>query len=143
MVGSKTRSIADSFMELITGKFDVRIHPLEDEFGNVHKVPERMSVDKQYFGGLKGTGKGQMLSHRTTEQGSAGYVAVEVIKAEIDGKSGSFVVQHSGIMDKGEKALSIQVIPDSGTGGLLGIFGHMSIEVINGQHFYQFNYDFK
>ena len=71
---------------------------------------------------------------------SAGYVAMERVTATLQGRSGSFALQHSGTMDRGTPSLSISVVPDSGTDGLTGISGRMQIDISDGQHFYTFEY---
>jgi len=81
-----------------------------------------------------------MLSHMTDVKGSAGYVAIEHINGSLKGKSGSFVVQHSGTMVRGEQSLTIAIIADSGAGELSGIAGNMHIGITDGQHFYTLNY---
>jgi hypothetical protein len=100
-----------------------------------------MSIDKQFDGDLEGFGKGQMLTGMTAVKGSAGYVAIERITGTLAGRTGSFTLQHSGVMNKGVPSLSITVIPDSGTDGLTGIAGAMAIDIKpNGDHFYTFEY---
>jgi hypothetical protein len=73
-------------------------------------------------------------------KGSAGYVAIERVTATLAGRSGSFVLQHSGSMDRGAQRLSITVVADSGTGGLAGISGELRITITGGKHFYEFEY---
>jgi hypothetical protein len=60
-----------------------------------------MSIDKQFHGDLEGTAKGQMLTAGTDVKGSAGYVAIERVTGTLHGRSGSFVLQHSGTLTKG------------------------------------------
>jgi hypothetical protein len=60
----------------------------------------------------------------------------------MDGRKGSFVLQHSGSMNRGAQSLSIMVVPDSGTGELTGLSGTLSINIIDGKHFYDFIYSF-
>jgi hypothetical protein len=36
--------------------------------------------------------------------------------------------------------LSITVVPDSGTEGLVGITGTFKLNIVEGQHFYEFEY---
>jgi len=126
----------------ITGKFDVTLNPLnfyakgEDgvNFG-------RMSIDKSFHGELEATSKGEMLSAMTSIKGSAGYVAIEQVTGSLSGKKGSFVLQHFGTMDKGKDRLILEVVPDSGSGELTGLAGTMSINIEDGQHFYEFEYE--
>lgn len=81
-----------------------------------------------------------MLAHVSAVRGSAGYVAVERITGTLEGREGSFVVQHSGLMDRGAPTLVIHVVPDSGTGALAGLAGRMGIRIEGGRHFYDFDY---
>jgi hypothetical protein len=59
----------------------------------------------------------------------------------VAGRSGTFVLHHSGILDRGAQHLHIQVVPDSGTGELTGITGTLSIEITDdGTHNYTLDY---
>jgi hypothetical protein len=100
-----------------------------------------MSGDKQLHGGLEGTGKGEMLSFLSDVKGSGAYVAIERIAGTLDGRSGTFVLQHSGTMGGGSQQMTITVVPDSGTGQLVGIAGKFTIiQDAKGNHFYEFDY---
>ena len=101
-----------------------------------------MSIDKQFAGDLAGTSQGEMLSVGTAVEGSAGYVAMEQVTGTLEGRSGTFALQHSGTLNRGAQALSISVVPDSGTGQLAGISGSMSIRIDGGKHSYDFEYTF-
>jgi len=100
----------------------------------------RMALDKQFHGDLEGTSKGIMLSAGTSVKGSAGYVAIERVNGSLGGRQGSFVLQHSGTMNRGAPQLTISVVPDSGTGQLTGLAGTMSIMIADGRHSYAFDY---
>ncbi len=102
-----------------------------------------MSIDKQFHGDLEAASKGQMLAVRTAVKGSAGYVAMERVVGTLAGRAGSFVLQHSSTMTRGEPRQSITVVPDSGTDGLAGLTGTMTIEIKDGKHFYHFEYGFE
>lgn len=99
-----------------------------------------MTIAKRFSGDLEGSSAGTMLAVRTPVDGSAGYVAMEVVDATLDGRRGGFALQHSGTMDRGAQSLAIGVVPDSGTGGLEGIAGRMTIRIENGAHHYEFFY---
>jgi hypothetical protein len=100
-----------------------------------------MSIDKQFHGELEGTSKGYMLSSAATVvKGSGGYVAMERVTGTLKGRSGSFVLQHSGTMNRGVPQLSVTVVPDSGTGQLTGLAGTMTIKIDAGKHSYEFEY---
>ena len=100
----------------------------------------RMSFDKKFHGELEATSAGEMLSMGTEVKGSAGYVAMERVNGTLHGRAGTFVLQHSGTMTRGEPQLSVTVVPDSGTGQLVRIAGKMTIKIADGNHFYEFEY---
>ena len=121
-----------------SGSFDIELAPQPTDAG---PAVGRMSIDKRFRGDLDATSKGEMLSHRSSIEGSAGYVAIEHVTGTLDGRRGSFVLQHSGAMDRGEPSLVVTVVPDSGTDGLVGLVGHMNIIIEGGAHSYEFDYD--
>jgi len=103
----------------------------------------RMTIDKQFEGDLVGTSKGQMLmASGGSVKDSAGYVAIEQVTGTLNGRSGSFYLQHNGVMTRGVGELTITVIPDSGTDELLGLRGTMNIIIAEGKHSYEFEYTF-
>jgi hypothetical protein len=100
-----------------------------------------MSIDKQYHGDLEATGKGEMLTAGTDVKGSAGYVAMERVTGTLNGRKGSFALQHSGTLTRGAPQQSITVVPDSGTGQLVGLAGKLTVIIApGGKHSYQFDY---
>jgi len=123
-----------------TGPFDVKITPLDPAFKTEDNSLGRMSIDKQYHGDLDATGKGEMLTGATAVKGSAVYVAVERVSGTLQGRPGSFLLQHSGLMTQGTPHLSIAVVPDSGTGQLVGLTGTMNVIITDGKHSYDFSY---
>ena len=100
----------------------------------------RMSIDKQFQGDLEATSKGQMLSAMSSVKGSAGYVAMEKVNGTLMGRSGSFVLQHNGTMNRGVPQLIVSVVPDSGTDQLTGLSGVLEIIIEGGKHSYDFEY---
>jgi hypothetical protein len=121
-----------------SGPFDVKIIPQGQDLE--HPIPGRMLLDKQFHGDLNAISKGQMLAARTEVNDSAGYVAIEQATGTLHGRSGSFILQHSGTMARGAQQLTIMVVPDSGTGELIGLSGKMAINIVDGKHFYDFEY---
>jgi hypothetical protein len=122
-----------------TGPFDVKVTPLDDKSDD--PLLARMTLDKQYHGDLEAVGKGQMLTAGSAVKGSGAYVAIEKVTGILHGRSGSFVLQHTGTMTQGSPQLTITVVPDSGTGQLAGITGKMTINIAaGGQHSYDFEY---
>jgi hypothetical protein len=125
----------------VSGEFTVQLKPIDVYAKGADGVNlGRMSIDKQFSGALHATSKGEMLSAMTSTQGSAGYVAIEQVSGTVNDKKGSFVLQHFGTMNKGKDHLVLEVVPDSGAGGLIGISGKMKIDMKDGKHFYDFEY---
>jgi hypothetical protein len=94
----------------------------------------RNVIRKEFSGDLVGRSEGQMVAAYTATPGSAGYVAIEHFTGSVDGRSGSFLLQHHGLMEKGEAALTVTIVPDSGTGELAGIAGTLEIDNAAGKH---------
>ena len=131
-----TRSQETKSMNEISGEFDVKPTPVDtgdDKMG-------MMILDKHYHGELNGTGTGRMLTGMTEVKGSAAYVAIERVKGTLKGADGTFLMYHTGVMNKGSQSLSIRIVPDSGTGALAGIQGEMHIKIADGKHFYRLEY---
>jgi hypothetical protein len=123
-----------------SGTFDVKVAPLEP-YNKADVTMGRMSLDKQFHGDLEGTSKGEMLSGATAVKGSGAYVAIERVSGTLNGRSGMFTLQHSGVMTRGgAPQLTVTVVPDSGTGQLTGIAGKMTIKITDGKHYYEFEY---
>lgn len=123
------------------GTFEVSVNPepsYEGLEGGI--VLGRLSLSKQFAGDLQGSSVVQMLSAGTAVKGSAGYVAIERVVGTLAGRSGAFVLQHSGTMARGQATLTVSVVPDSGTDGLAGLDGRMTIDIVDGKHFYKFDY---
>ena len=98
------------------GTFDVKLNPLTLDDKVADATLGRMSIDKQFHGDLEGTSKGEMLSAATSVKGSAGYVAIERVSGTLGGRSGSFVLQHSGTMTRGTPQLTITVVRSTSRG---------------------------
>ncbi len=99
-----------------------------------------MVVRKRFHGDLKGSGQGRMLTGMTSVEGSAGYVLIERVRGALGDRTGTFLLQHAGVLDRGTPRLNVEVLPDSGTGELVGIEGRMTITVVDGHHSYEFQY---
>jgi hypothetical protein len=128
-------------MKRATGTFDVKLTPQKPD-NEVSEAADlgRMTIDKQFQGDLEASSKGEMLSAMGEIKGSAGYVALERVSGMLAGKKGSFVLQHSGIMDRGKPSLTVSVVPDSGTDELKGLSGTMKIIIEGAKHSYDFEY---
>lgn len=126
--------------QVARGTFEVSIKPLPFEEAGDSENLGRMSIDKNISGDLIATTKGQMLTAMTDTQGSAGYVAIEQVTGSLNGHKGSFILQHSATMNRGEPSMRITVVPDSGSGELKGLVGDFKINIVDGKHFYEFSY---
>jgi hypothetical protein len=124
-----------------SGTFEVKVNVQKADNKEAESAKlGRMSLDKQFHGELEATSAGEMLSVGTEVKGSAGYVAIERVNGTLHGRAGTFALQHSGTMTRGEPQLSVTVVSDSGTGELVGIAGKMTINIVDRKHFYEFEY---
>jgi hypothetical protein len=126
-----------NIMNKAHGDFEVKITPQSAPDAPIG----RMSLDKQFHGDLEAVSKGEMLAFMTSVKGSAGYVAMEQVTGALNGRTGTFVLQHTGTMAQGAEQLSVTVVPDSGTDELKGLAGKMNIIRANGKHSYDFDYE--
>lgn len=124
------------------GTFEVNLTPAPQDENTRQTGIGRMVIDKQFFGDLDGLSKGQMLTAMTPVESSAGYVAIEYVTGTLADKKGGFALQHNGAMTKDTSELTISVVPDSATGELVGLKGTMTINIEDGDHFYEFKYSF-
>jgi hypothetical protein len=123
-----------------SGTFEVKLVPQGPDDKAEGSTLGRMSIDKQFHGDLEATAKGQMLTVVTDVKGSAGYVAIERVSGTLKGRSGTFVFQHGGTLTRGTQQQSVTVVPDSGTGQLVGLAGKMTGTIADGKHSYEFDY---
>lgn len=130
-----------TFTKQAGGKFDVTLTPEGVPDESEGTTLGRMSIDKVFHGDLEATSKGEMLSVRTSTEGSAGYVAIERVTGTLHGRSGSFVLQHSAVMTRGNPRLTLEIVPDSASDELKGLAGTMTINIVEGQHFYELVYE--
>jgi Protein of unknown function (DUF3224) len=125
-----------------TGTFDVKVTPQKPDTQVARAANlNRLTIDKRFHGDLEAVSKGEMLALQSDVKGSAGYVALERVTGKLKGKTGSFVLQHSATMTRGEAESRISVLPDSATGELRGLTGTMTITVgEDGAHSYAFDF---
>ena len=125
---------------LAKGTFEVKITPQAEDAGGEPLIG-RLLMTKQFTGDLEGTSKGQMLgSQSASVEGSGGYVAMERITGSLNGRKGSFILQHTGTMQSGKYEMNVSVVPDSGTDELKGISGKLKIIIEGSKHLYEFDY---
>lgn len=129
-------------MPQVKGSFDVKRTPQAGlDLGDGQQAGH-FRFDKTFSGPLDATSVVHMLAVGTPVEGSAAYVAIERIAGTLDGRKGAFFAQHSGVMDRGKPSLSLTVVPDSGSDELEGLTGSMRIDIVDGKHFYVFDYGF-
>ncbi len=125
-------------MKTVTGTFEVTMLPPDTPPSPAGFV--RLSLDKKFQGPLEGTSRVEMMATTDGKSPSGGYVALERFAGTLDGKSGGFILQHSGTMSPGAMQIGVLVSPGSGTGELAGISGSLEIRREGKQHFYTLHY---
>jgi hypothetical protein len=119
-----------------TGTFTVKMLPPPEAPSRF----VRLQIDKIFEGGLVGTSEVEMLASNEGTTGSGGYVALERVTGTLDGRRGSFILQHSGTMSPGTMHIDVQVSPGSGTDALTGLTGKLTLRIEGKQHFYDLEY---
>ena len=133
--------IKDGLMSMhAEGTFDVKTSPLSTDEATNGTAIGRYGLDKQFHGELEATSKGEMLGAGCPATGTAGYVAIEQVTGTLNGRTGSFALQHFGTMEDNKFDLTVKVVPGSGSGELTGISGAMQIIISNGKHTWKFDY---
>lgn len=101
----------------------------------------RASVAKTYTGDIEGEGQVEyLMMHRS--DGSATFVGLERIAARISGKTGTLVLQRTGVFEGGQAKESYYVIPGSATGDLQGLRGEGTSTVGHGmEHPFTLGYE--
>ncbi len=128
-------------MPMVRGPFEVKLTPQSADEREAAAFLGRLSIDKQFHGALEATSVGQMMATRGGRPESAGYVALERVTGTLEGRTGSFILQHSGHSSPAGQSLAVNVVADSGTDGLAGLAGTMQIVIEpGGKHFYEFDY---
>ena len=88
----------------------------------------RVSATKAYQGDIEGEGKVEyLMMYRSA--GSASFMGLERVTGSIGGRSGSFVLQHTGTFDDGVAKVTLSVVPGSETGDLRGMKGEGEFSV--------------
>ncbi len=123
-------------MHHAAGEFEVKLKPVS----SAEEPVMRMSLDKQFRGDLEASSVGQMMAGGNEANGARVYVTLETVAGSLKGKTGSFVLAHRGTMTKDAQALSVIIVPETGTGELAGIAGELGIDIRDGKHFYTLNY---
>ena len=82
----------------------------------------RASVTKTFTGDIEGEGPVEYLMMYRSD-GSAAFLGLERISGRIGGRTGSFVLQRTGVFEDGQAKESYSVLPGSATGDLRGLAG--------------------
>jgi hypothetical protein len=127
--------------QVARGSFDIKAKRQPPYDSAEGLVLARTHFDKTFHGDLSAQSTVEMLSAGTPTQGSAVYVALERVVGTLAGKRGQFVLAHYGKMRRGAASLTLEVVPDSGIGELVGLRGNMQIEIKeDGAHSFTFEY---
>jgi uncharacterized protein DUF3224 len=140
-VAASTTDDTEKTVARAAGTFEVTLTPQSTDIGDDGNSMARLTIEKEFRGDLEGTSKGEMLSAGTQTRGSAAYVGQERVTGTLGGRRGAFVLQHTGVMNRGKPSLTVTVVPDSGSGDLAGISGTMNIIVEPGKHSYEMEYE--
>ena len=102
----------------------------------------RVRVAKTFSGEVEGTSTTDLLLAYGAEEGSAAYVGFERVVGSVHGRSGSFVLHHTATSSRDGRSATWSVVPDTGTGGLLGLRGEAEISLgPDGEHSFTLDYD--
>jgi Protein of unknown function (DUF3224) len=115
----------------------------ENPFGEGQDLPKltRARVTKTYTGDIAGEGQVEYLMMYRSD-GSATFVGLERVVGRIAGKTGSFVLQRTGVFEGGQAKEAYSVIPGSATGELQGLLGEGRSAVGHGmEHPFRLDYE--
>jgi hypothetical protein len=88
----------------------------------------RVHIERRFEGDLEGEATAELLT-ATAENGAAVYLALDRISGRLEGREGSFVLQHRGVLSADGAEIDGAIVPGSGTGELKGIIGKGAITV--------------
>ncbi|MFC6085791.1 DUF3224 domain-containing protein [Sphaerisporangium aureirubrum] len=129
-------------MPRATGSFEIDRWDQETADEDEGATIGRVHVTKTFHGDLDGTSTADLLTATAAVEGSAAYVAFERFTGTAHGRKGTFVLHHTASGSGGERSLSWTILPDSGTGELLGIAGGGGIAIEeDGGHTYVLDYE--
>jgi hypothetical protein len=139
----KTKEVADMSTHAIA-TFQIKSWD-EKPYNEIEGLPKltRASVTKSCKGDIEGEGMLEYLMMYRAD-GSASFVGLERIVGRLGGRSGSFVLQHSGVFEGGVAKATYFVVPGSGTGDLHGLRGEGSFASGHAQEYpMTLDYDFE
>ncbi len=82
----------------------------------------KAQVTQTYTGSIKGSSQVEYLMAYISDK-SAVFVGIEKVSGSINGKSGSFIIQHDGKFESGVASSNFVIVAGSGRGELSGIEG--------------------
>jgi hypothetical protein len=101
----------------------------------------RATVKKTYTGDIDGKGQVEYLMMYRSD-GSATFVGLERIVGRLGGRSGTFVLQRTGVFEAGLAKESYSVVAGSATEELVGLSGDGQSSVGHGmEHPFTLNYE--
>jgi len=115
----------------------------EKPYGEGLGLPKltRATVTKTFTGDLEGEGQVEYLMVYRGD-GSATFVGLERVVGRLAGRTGSFVLQRTGVFQGGRAKEAYTVVPGSATGDLPGLRGDGSSAVGHGaEHPFTLNYE--
>ena len=115
----------------------------EKPCGETQDLPKltRAIVTRTFTGDIDGKGYVEYTMMYRPD-GSAAFVGLERIVGTVAGRSGSFVLQRTGVFEGGQAKESYSVIAGSGTGELEGFTGEGTSSVGHGmEHPFPFRYE--
>jgi hypothetical protein len=115
----------------------------EQPYGEGQDMPRltQARVTKTYAGDVEGEGQvAYLMMYRS--DGSATFVGLERIAGRLGGRTGSFVLQRTGVFESGQAKEAYFVIPGSATGELEGLRGEGTSAVGHGaEHPFTLDYE--
>ena len=101
----------------------------------------RATVTKTFTGEIDGAGNVEYLMMYRPD-GTASFVGLERITGRLAGKTGSFILQRTGVFEGGQAKESYTIIAGSGTGDLANIRGEGKSSVGHGmEHPFSLDYE--
>ena len=101
----------------------------------------RAAVSKEYSGDIEGEGAVEYLMMYRSD-GTAAFVGLERLTGRVGDRSGSFVLQRTGVYEDGQAKESYSVVPGSATGQLIGLRGEGNSAVVHGgEHPFVLDYE--
>ncbi len=89
----------------------------------------RITVTKRFTGPLDATSTAQLLTAVAPDDpNQAGYIGSERVTGTLDGRTGTFVIQHGGVAGGAEIRQFGWVVPGSATGDLRGLTGSVHFQ---------------